>query len=183
MYAKVVQNEILRVLQLDERRRRELLLWPIAEMDHEVTIPKRAICPFFAQSLRGGNMLCLHLLSQRGGGGGGGGGGDGLPDRDTTRSVQILLSSGASVDVNAKTDDGDTSLHLAAARNYLNIVKVLLRYGAHSRARNNIQSTPLLYGELFFFVLAHHISCKFFFFYFFFPPKNMYTATAVQSYI
>ena len=154
------------MLQLDERKRRDLLLWPVAEMDHEVIIPKRAICPFFAQSLRGGNMLCLHLLSQRGGGGGGdgsgGGGGGGLTDRDTTRSVQILLSSGASVDVNAKTDDGDTSLHLAAARNYLNIVKVLLRYGAHSRARNNIQSTPLLYGELFFYTSLFWLTIKIF---------------------
>jgi hypothetical protein len=124
-----IHKQILQTLQIDERRRCELLLWPVRP-DDEVKVPFLATCAFFNQPLRAGNYRLLHLLCKR--------------RSFDPLSAEILLSCGASVEVDAKTDRGDTSLHVAARKGSNKMVAVLLRYGANVRARNNILSTPLL---------------------------------------
>ncbi|MDF2965326.1 MAG: alpha-latroinsectotoxin-Lt1a-like isoform [Rickettsiaceae bacterium] len=58
-----------------------------------------------------------------------------------TKVVDLLLSKGA--DVNARNDEGNTPLHLAAKCGYDEAVKVILSKGAEVNAINSENDTPL----------------------------------------
>jgi len=55
--------------------------------------------------------------------------------------VQDLIKRGA--DVDAKDNDGDTPLHLATERNFIEIAKLLIERGADVNAKNSWGETPL----------------------------------------
>ena len=55
--------------------------------------------------------------------------------------AELLIRNGA--DVNAKSDDGYTPLHMAAGSGFVDVVHVLLAKGATVDAADNAGSTPL----------------------------------------
>jgi ankyrin repeat protein len=55
--------------------------------------------------------------------------------------LEILLAKGASTE--AKTESGDTALHLAAHRGQAELVRPLLTHGARADAKNAAGKTPL----------------------------------------
>ena len=61
--------------------------------------------------------------------------------------VKRLLALGF-VDVNAKDNDGDTSLHRASYNGHMEVVKLLLAAGADVNAINRIGETPLYWASL-----------------------------------
>ena len=63
-------------------------------------------------------------------------------DNYTLETIKCLLDNGAQIE--AKTNNGDTSLHIAAAKNSLEIVKYLVENGAQIDARNKDNETPFL---------------------------------------
>ena len=131
-----VHNEILNILQIDERRRRELLLWPKNILNTigtvEVDIPILATCSFFDQELRNGNLRLLHVLCHRG------------DKKHGILGLVILLSCGSKIEIDVVTETGMTSLHFAASQGFNDIIQLLLNYKADPRAKNNILATPLL---------------------------------------
>ena len=61
--------------------------------------------------------------------------------RGQSKVVELLVQHGA--DVNAKNNDGGTSLHAAAFLGRVEIVKLLVQHGADINAKNNKDETPM----------------------------------------
>ncbi|HET8696586.1 MAG TPA: ankyrin repeat domain-containing protein, partial [Gammaproteobacteria bacterium] len=64
-----------------------------------------------------------------------------ISDRDPVDAVKALLAAGA--DVNAKSDEGDTALHLAAFDGKLDLVRALVAGGANLDAKDAAGLTAL----------------------------------------
>jgi len=64
-----------------------------------------------------------------------------ISDRSPVNAVQVLLKAGA--DVNAKSDEGDTALHLAAFDGKLSLVRTLATGGANLDAKDAAGLTAL----------------------------------------
>ena len=140
-HVKATHAELRRLFQLDERRRRELFLWPkqrMATVQTEVVVPILAIDPLLEHTMRSDGSKCLHLLCHM--------------SRSTpssvgdkgTLAVQTLLTCGAHIDINATNSVGDTALHIAARSGSNAMVQLLLDFGANSRATNRVLETPML---------------------------------------
>ena len=59
-----------------------------------------------------------------------------------TEVIQGLLQQ-VGLDLNPQDNDGDTPLHYACARGYLEVVKQLVEAGADINMQNNVGDTPL----------------------------------------
>ena len=57
--------------------------------------------------------------------------------------AERLISKGAKVDELPSDSDGKTALHLAAEFDYPDVIRVLVKHGAHINARGNDRETPL----------------------------------------
>lgn len=68
-------------------------------------------------------------------------GGKAEPDSQVLDAVSTALALGS--DINAASPAGDTALHIAAAQNYGDVVKLLVERGADLNARNARGLTPL----------------------------------------
>lgn len=66
---------------------------------------------------------------------------------DNTDSAINLINSGQ-VDVNAKRKDGITALHIAAGRDQIEIIELLLSKGATINPLNVYQENPLFFAAL-----------------------------------
>jgi ankyrin repeat protein len=139
-----VHAELHHLFQLDERRRRDLYVWPlnnqseiIVKLNKEVIVPYYATSPLLEMPMRSNNDKCLHLLCRNNASNAFTVGEKG------TLAVRILLTCGLSVDVNASTDSGDTALHLAARSGANDLIQLLLYHGANAKARNNVLETPI----------------------------------------
>lgn len=133
---KESHKELYRIFQIDERRRRELHLWPltnqsdiIINLNKAVHVQIFATCSILEIPMRRNNEKCLHLLCQM--------------KQKLTLSVKTLLTCGTKVDVNATTKAGDTALHLAARCGSNDIIQMLIIYGANPRIKNVIYETPI----------------------------------------
>jgi ankyrin repeat protein len=58
-------------------------------------------------------------------------------------AVEMLLELGGAADVDAPNESGTTALHMAAKRNHLKILKLLLRYGADAHKVDNYGNNAL----------------------------------------